>query len=308
MRTLENALQPERLPTYEGSGQATHPSVLHFPQPWRGYGWWMAMTPYPYNNDSFENPSILASRDGRRWEMPDGASNPLVRTPQAGHNCDAELVYHAESDELWLYYVEADDRRQSWVRLLRSDDGVRWTRPQTVLHDPDWKFSILSPAICRMADGTWRMWYVDTGNGGYKNQTNAVRVRSSADGLSWGEAALCPDLAQPGYQIWHLSVRSSENSETLRAVYPAYPNGGNCDDCLLFCAEKAPGGSWRVCPEPLLRAGKPGSWDDFCVYRSSFCLDEQTRRLRLWYGGKRRADASWGIGYTEGTFPERFSG
>ena len=174
MSILKNAVCPQHIPTYDGSDQSTHPSVLRFDAPWHGYLYWMAMTPYPYNNDGLEDPSILVSNDAQTWIVPDGLTNPLTPAPKPGHNCDVELVYNKERDELWLYYVEADDIVQSWVKLMRSADGVHWTKPEIVLHDPVQKYSILSPCIQRMQDGSWRMWYVDTGNTGYQNQDNKV--------------------------------------------------------------------------------------------------------------------------------------
>ena len=147
MSPLKNAPAPELIPTYDGSDQSTHPSVVRFDRPWNGFLYWMAMTPYPNNNDGFEDPSVLASNDGKRWVVPAGVENPLVPAPLVGHNCDVELVYVREEDELRLYYVEADDVAQSWVKLLRSKDGAHWTGPETVIHDPARKYGILSPAI-----------------------------------------------------------------------------------------------------------------------------------------------------------------
>ena len=66
MSILKNAPQPELIPTYDGSNQSTHPSVLQFDTPWNGYRFWMAMTPYPFNYDGLEDPSVLAmGRSGR---------------------------------------------------------------------------------------------------------------------------------------------------------------------------------------------------------------------------------------------------
>lgn len=106
---LMNAASPQTIPTYDGTNQPTHPSVVKFDQPWNGYTYWMAMTPYPYNDGSYENPSIVVSNDGENWIVPSGLTNPLVGTPNPGHNCDADLVYVPEFNELRIYYVEADD-------------------------------------------------------------------------------------------------------------------------------------------------------------------------------------------------------
>ena len=149
MSILKNAPQPELIPTYDGSNQSTHPSVLQFDTPWNGYRFWMAMTPYPFNYDGLEDPSVLASNDTKTWVVPDGLTNPLTPAPKPGHNCDVELVYNRDCNELWLYYVEADDIVQSWVKLMRSKDGVHWTKPEIVLHDPVQKYSILSPCVQR---------------------------------------------------------------------------------------------------------------------------------------------------------------
>ena len=44
--------------------------------------------------------------------------------------------------------------------------------------------------------------------------------------------------------------------------------------------------------------------DDFCLYRTAFLLDREADVLRVWYGGKKKSDASWGIGYTEGRYSQ----
>ena len=148
------------------------------------------------------------------------------------------------------------------------------------------------------------MWYVDTGNTGYQNQSNKVRTRTSEDGLHWSAEETCEDLAQPGYQLWHLTIWRDPADDTLHAIYPAYPNGTNCDYCKLFYAVKETSQPWKVFPNPLMEQGKDGSWDDFCLYRTAFLLDREADVLRVWYGGKKKSDASWGIGYTEGQYSQ----
>jgi len=53
-----------------------------------------------------------------------------------------------------------------------------------------------------------------------------------------------------------------------------------------------------------MEQGADGSWDDFCLYRTAFLLDHKADLLRVWYGGKKKSDASWGIGYTEGRYSQ----
>ena len=303
MTHFQNAKQPEHIPTYEGSNQATHPSVVRFDTPWNGFRYWMAMTPYPNNDDGFEDPSVLASENGTDWVVPEGVVNPLAKKPESGHNCDTELVYEPALDELRIYYVEADDVQQSWVKLMRSTDGIHWSEPRIVLHDPDAMYGVLSPAIIRYPDGRYQMWYVDTGNTGYQNQNNLVKTRVSGDGLVWGEATVCEDFKQPGHQIWHMTVQYLPEKNKWIAIYPAYPDGTDCDYCKLFYAEKTGDGHWAAYPEPVMETGKEGAWDDYCLYRTSFLTEDNN--ITLWYGGKHKEDDSWGIGRVTGTLPER---
>lgn len=84
-----------------------------------------------------------------------------------------------------MYYVEADDIISSRVKMMSSRDGVHWSEPQVVMQDLVRKYSILSPSIEILPDGTYMMWYVDTGNAGWNSQNNQVKYRTSADGIKW---------------------------------------------------------------------------------------------------------------------------
>jgi len=63
---LANAPAFQEIPTYDGSGQAMHPDIAYFPDGWRGYKYWMVMTPYTYDSAGRENPSIVVSDDEPR--------------------------------------------------------------------------------------------------------------------------------------------------------------------------------------------------------------------------------------------------
>jgi hypothetical protein len=61
---LKDKFNLVEIPTYDDSYQLTHPKVLYFSEGWNHYKYWMSMTPYPQQNDYFENPSIVVSNDG----------------------------------------------------------------------------------------------------------------------------------------------------------------------------------------------------------------------------------------------------
>ena len=97
-----NALNQLETPTYEHSGQTVHPSVIDFKteygiDTWGQFRYWMALTPYPNFNSSFENPSLLVSTDGLNWNNPPSFKNPIASKPLGNvggnYNSDPELVF-----------------------------------------------------------------------------------------------------------------------------------------------------------------------------------------------------------------------
>ena len=88
-----NALFPLMIPTYDGSGEAAHPSVLYFTSRWNRYRYWMAFTPYRGTNEKYENPSIVVSNDGIHWIQPKGLINPIIGKPEDGHLSDPNLFF-----------------------------------------------------------------------------------------------------------------------------------------------------------------------------------------------------------------------
>ena len=127
--TGKNAPVPLVTPTYDGSGQVVHPDVVYVPGGWNGYEYWMGMTPYPNSNNSYENPSVLASNDNLTWVVPPGVINPLAPTPP-GHNDDVELLL--VGGQMILYYVETNNDGSSTttspasLRATASTGARRW--------------------------------------------------------------------------------------------------------------------------------------------------------------------------------------
>lgn len=154
------------IPTYDGSGKSTHPSVVDIRQvtgsDLSGYRWWLADTPYPDMNDTYENPSIFASNDRINWVVPPGVTNPLAPDPDGpggpGYNSDVELVWAPETSQFVLYWRDyvATRTPQMYYRTATSPDGLAWTVPTEPLMSivEPWR----SPTISRVGAGDWRMW------------------------------------------------------------------------------------------------------------------------------------------------------
>ena len=62
-------------------------------------------------------------------------------------------------------------------------------------------------------------------------------------------------------------VEGEKDENGMYAVYPAYPNGTDCDHCNLFFAVNRTGKQWETFSRPILKPSTEGGWDDFCIYR-----------------------------------------
>lgn len=197
------------LETSDGSGQACHPDVVYIPGGFGSKKWpyWMVCTPYPYKDNHVENPEIFVSYDGIFWTMPEGARNPLVPPPSVmgDHNSDPDMVFH--ENQLWLFYRETQKSRASGkngdtniIYLMKSEDGVQWSRPQEVLRESMGK-GLLSPAVIHDGD-CFQMWTVD-----FDGLELKVMRRSSADGMNWNgtETAKLVGL-DACRRPWHIDV------------------------------------------------------------------------------------------------------
>lgn len=286
----------QNTPTYDGSGQAVHPSVVYFADGWQGYKYWMAMTPYPNGNDSYENPSILASNDGSSWKVPSGLTNPLIAKPASGHNDDSDMIYNDDTNELWLYYLESGGAGGTNLKLLTSSDGVTWSAARDILNVPN--YQITSPAIYK--DGSiYYMWYVDSGSSGCAAANTTVRYRTSFDGVTWS-AAQVVSLSQPGYNVWHIDVTYVPTKNEYWALFNAYPSGSTCGHTVLFYGKSSDGLNWTTYGNIALNIGS--AWDSTEIYRSTLLYDADSDLLRVWYSAA--GSGHWHIGYTEANYTE----
>lgn len=275
-------------PTYDGSGQVVHPDIAYFSNGWHGYNYWIAITPYPNGDDSYENPSILASNDGETWKIPSGLTNPTDSQPQAGHNCDPDLIYNDITDELWCYYVESSNGT-SYLKIRKSSDGVKWGEEEDIFTLPD--YQILSPTIVKVGL-TYYMWYVDAGEKGCKAKSTTVKYRTSFDGVNWSKFQIV-NISIPNRVIWHIDVYPYESHYLM--LIAAYPYGSTCDHCDLFYGYSDDKINWKVTSNPILKNSDSG-WDNTEIYRSTFVVDGST--FKIWYSA-RNTMGEWHVGYTE---------
>ncbi|MEP6686788.1 MAG: Ig-like domain-containing protein [Gemmatimonadales bacterium] len=272
-------LTPLAFATYDGSGQVVHPDYAATPAGAFGLPLHLAITPYPFGNAAFENPSVFESPRKDRWTLPEGGPNPVV-LPPAGYLSDPDLVYVADLNELWLYYRQVTS--DNIVQLIRTADGRTWTAPVEVVRAPN--HQIVSPSIVRRAIGDWWMFAVNSGQTGCGASTTAVEVRRSQDGIHWGDAVTA-QLAQSDLWPWHIDVQWIPRLNRFWALYNVKTAGG-CTTPAVYLAESTDGLDWQVVPQAVLVKGAIPELQDI-VYRSTFEYDPLTDAVTFWFSGAR---------------------
>ena len=267
------------LPTHEGSGQATHPSVLYFENGWNGWKYWMAMTPYPGSDESEEDPNVVVSNDGWTWQFPTGLAKPI--DDQLGkpnpHNSDTQLVM-APSGEMYLTWrmVDRPNGKTNRIFLVTSTDGVRWSEKEEIWSGEP---QFMSQSLIWTGDN-WRLYGVANRAG----VPNRIIFYESTDLKTWS-APRYPSIdpyLQSNERWWHIDVQRY-NGEYIGLVH-IIPSGtvqkGN-----LYLMRSKDGINWKRSDTPIIsheESGYPnlyksalvphGSGDDltFELYYSGF--------------------------------------
>ena len=276
-----HARTPLTTPTYDGSGQAVHPDVLVLDEPFGGYRYWMAMTPYPNGNDDVENPSILASDDGLTWVVPEGLTNPIDSNPP-GFLPDPCLIL----DEGTLYCVYLGGLAKT------SQNGVDWSARLSVTFGTYPGTNKMSPSIVKSGD-TFHYWCVDGGA-----SPNVLYHATGSTPLAYGDLSACTLNGGPaGRDLWHVSMRAIPGGYVGAFTYCTLDASGSGG--TLHLATSPDGVTWTVGADPILSGATDPTWVSSMVYRA--CLVPTTGLggawARLWYSGLSLA-GEWRIGHT----------
>lgn len=286
------------IPTHDGSGEAMHPSLVHVPDGWNGYAYWMAMTPYPDWNDAHEDPNIVVSHDGTDWVVPPGLTNPLDDAPGAPgtHNSDTHLIIHDGRMIVSWRAVDRADNSRNIFYYSESTDGIIWT-PKVEFFRGNRSGSnfrtMVSQSLIPMNGGQWRFYYIHSVVG---ENTLTYLTGESTDGsvpTSWAAPVDC-DLGTRD-QIrdpWHMEIVRHDDQWLLVFNDGERDTPGLQGD--LFFAMSDDGVAWDTSPLPLVpRLGQ----DITAQYKAGFIPhgNGDSLTLDLYYSGNRQfAKRQWG--------------
>lgn len=282
-------------PTPDGTGSVVHPGVHDFGsgRKWRGWRYWMAITPFWQENSAHENPCILVSNDAFHWHVPAGLTNPVYPSPPGTRfGSDTDLEYAPDTDELVMIYREqlADGSQQGF--FARSPDGVTWPHRPTPFGwtRPTGEGQLLSPAIIRKGPGDWYVYVVE------KQTMKLQRWTATGPETVTGSPTVCTGSFPANCTPWHLDVLW--DGTAWRAILDSGPYYLSKPDGL-FVGSSADGIAWTWNPTPVMMPA-PGAWDGVELYRTTFAPHENGTHYRVWYSANdANAVSSFRMGYTE---------
>lgn len=295
-RLRVNPPAPLDIPTYDGSGQTTHPCVRFFPGGWNGHSWWMAHSPYANSNTELENPCLAYSDDGRQWADA-GIPNPLVLPPEedgavVGYNSDPHLLLRPDGVmEVWWRTLYQSGNNAGCEVICRriSADGMSWTEREE-LHRVQNTDGTNIACLCPVAlyeDGVYKIWVV------YKQE--CLRYYESSTGADWQHIRDI-DVSNPEYseyKVWHFDInRTSEGYEFVGS----YMIPGDYTSHRLICYAVSKDNITYSEPVLILTPGAAGSWDGRLVYRPS--IIRLPGRVMIYYGAQNTS-LEWHIGQIE---------
>lgn len=260
------------LPTYDGSGQVVHPDILV-----ENSRLVMAMTPYPFSDDTFENPSVVVSTDGTTFTAVPGA-DPIVGPPPIDHNDDPDIRIDPRTGEYEVLYLETLRPERQNLVALRSRDLATWSRRTAIAYDlAAGAPFIVSPAAIEVAGAT-HLFAVDLAPDG---QWRIVRM-VSGDGQTWDATTAAPIALDTGRLApWHLDVFAVPGGYAMliSALLDDFSRQS------LYLATSPDLAAWTLRPAPLLDEADP-ALALTSLYRATGAVSGD--RLVIWYSHKYR--------------------
>ena len=225
------------IPTYDGSGQAVHPSLLVRSDTPRFV---LSFTPYTDTDDRVENPSVVISDDGIHFREEKPGLNPLAPAPEKDHNDDPDLF--CSNGKYCILYLETMRPEKQSLVLLESTDRIHWDR--RVIHVENLAGGagcfMLSPKYIEKDGLSWLFYVNRDAVGGYRIEYVTGKDIYSMD-FSCRKVVNVSELdALP----WHLDILHGDSGYIMLLVTASGPeknarytlhiaNSGNLTDWKL---------------------------------------------------------------------------
>lgn len=276
--SAQDASAPLSIPTYvSGDDDVIHVDVIHVPEGWNGYRYWMHFTPFSSADPATENPSVVASNDGDNWEVPAGLTNPIYPEPSSGHYSDTTIELLDDDRLCIVFRWNNGSTGNSKLYAGYSDDGVSWTSRQELV-----SFNQNTEAMCPSLERIGNEYHLWTVNGETSPHTVEYRV---GDTVADAAQASPTTISMTNQQVpfWNFNVtyhnglfKAMYSSEVADPLYLAHSTDGETWESQTSVALDTGGyDSEKIYQGMLLPKLKKGEmiYDVFyCKYGSSLSI------------------------------------
>lgn len=195
---------------YDPRNGVVHPYLIEFTGKFRGYKYFLAITPYDNSEDWMENPCVYGSNDLITFDLLDGFEQPLAHKPDGnGHLSDVAFAYDPRSGELICLWRKSmrkpDGNTLESIQYRTTKDGYNWTDERQMFEVYKWDDMILSPAL--VFDPETEYWHMYTVADRDELGVRRIRHRKSKDLDNWSLFDYDTIPHPESIQAWHLEVR-----------------------------------------------------------------------------------------------------
>lgn len=248
-----------------GNNQGYHPKIIYFNNLWNGFKYWMVFTPYPYGDETKENPVINVSNDLKKWFSPKGIHNPLdipLNCSIKQYNSDTHLLFNNDSNQLelfWRYVNDVDNKVV--IYRIKSNNGINWNRKEVFLKsDNRKKLDFVSPVI-NYDEKIYKIWYVNHKQIYYieKNKNNFTEPRRI--NINYDN----------NYYTWHIDLIYNKEKNLYELITCGYKK--KIRNMPLFYISSENNINWTT-PIKILKPCKEAyKFDSYSLYRSSLIYE-----------------------------------
>ena len=253
--------------TYDGSNQVVHPDCIYL-----GEKYWVAVTPYPFGLEEYENPSIYT---GEKIENLFACNNNPIKKPHhyefGCHLSDPCLC----NDQEYVYCIYRDTKRKAdgsnWNGIYIMKCSILnecWEVPKLLLQSD--VEPILTPAVVITKDQRIHMFHVNANK--YRGKLMYTVFNRENEMLEQKEL-ICKGIPE-NYFIWHIGIsfegnlKFSEKENKLNGLFLVRNIYEKSDFRLYTSLSILPGMEWSI--EKRVNPPEEISKKQIYPYKSSF--------------------------------------
>ena len=266
--------------TYDGTNQAIHPDVII------GHDgkYKMVMTPFPFSDDDFENPSVLESVDGFNFTEIPGTRRPLINMPTVppnyrnAYNNDPDVLY--DNRKYFMVYNETFSQKHEKfyqnVKMVMYDSNFSNPDSITILKQTSYQRMTFAPSLIKA--NKYYMFFV----GKTPDSKFEVSYLSNIELMKGWDQQIKQRVifnTSKSFQPWHINVLRNNFDGMYYMLIAGKYDVASSKNNDLYIARSKDLIKWDLAPEPLMRKENYGHAQ---IYRSTGIFEDKNN-LTLWY-------------------------